>query len=284
MKLLENFIDEEITMSHSLLENIKLLLIDIDGVVIKGSSPIEGAAEGIRKLRENGARTMIITNNSTRSRETLVQWLRRTGIEVGIEDILATAYCAAQYVLKLGLEKVYIIGESGLIDEFKHANLKIINDDTEDCDAVVVGLDRNYNYDKLTTAFKLIRKGAKFIATNKDASLPQEKDEIPGAAAMVSSLEGCTFKRPIVLGKPNTYLMRLALKMTGYNVRECGIVGDRPETDMAMAKRGGCLGILVLTGIATSRRLDDYLIHQRPDMIYSSLLELAEEYETAKRR
>ena len=266
-------------MKNKLLENIRLFLLDIDGVIITGNSLIEGAVEGIGILQRSGARTLFLTNNSTRSRKTLVEWLKEVGIELEVEDILTTAYCAAQYVSNLGLKTVYIIGEKGFVDEFIEARLKVENEDAAECDAVVVGMDRNYNYHKLTTGFKLIQRGAKFIATNTDASLPTEKGETPGAGAMVGSLQGCTYKKPIVLGKPNTYLMKLALKITNSTIQECAIVGDRPETDMAMARKGGCLGIIVLTGVASLKRCEDYLVNQKPHLIYSSLLELAQEYE-----
>lgn len=271
-------------MKNEALKNIKLFLLDIDGVIVKGSTPIEGVPEGIKILHRNGARTIFLTNNSTRSRRMLIQWFKDVGIDVESEDILPSSYGAAQYVLKLGLKTVYVIGENGLLEELTEAGLKIVAEDAEDCDAVVVGLDRNYNFSKLTTGFKLIKKGAKFIATNVDATLPLENGEIPGAGAMVGSLKGCTDKRFVLLGKPNAYLMKLALEITENKSSECAIVGDRPETDMAMARRGGCLGIIVLTGIANQRQREDYPVNQRPDLIYPSLQELARVYENIHKR
>jgi len=270
-------------MKAGALGKIRLFLLDIDGVIVKGNTPIEGVAEGIETLRRNGARTLFLTNNSTRSRRTLVQWFKAAGVNVTSEELLPSSYCAAQYVLAQGLKTVYIIGEKGLVEECTQAGLKIVDEDAEDCDAVVVGLDRNYNYGKLTAGFRLIRNGARFIAANMDSTLPLENGEIPGAGAMVGSLRGCTGKRAVLLGKPNAYLMKLALKMTGNKVSECAIVGDRSETDMAMAHRGGCLGIIVLTGVANHKRCEDYPADQRPDLIYPSLLELAKEYERTRK-
>lgn len=266
-------------MIRTLLKNVKLFLIDIDGVVFKGNTLIENAEDAVNILQRNGVRTIFVTNNSTRSRNDLVHRLRAAGINVDSEDILTTAYCATQYVLALGLETTYIIGEKGLFEEFMAAGLTIVSENFERCDAVVVGMDRNYNYRKLATAFKFIQTNAKFIATNTDATLPTERGEIPGAGAMVSSLEGCTQKKPIVIGKPNTYLMKLALERAKLPVKDCVVVGDRPETDIAMARKGGCLGIIVLTGVTNKKRRNEYPIHQKPDLIYSSLLELSKEYE-----
>jgi len=270
-------------MKNEVLEKIRLFLIDIDGVIVKGDTPIEGVAEGIGILRRNGARTLFLTNNSTRSRRTLIQWFKDAGIDTAAEDMFPSSYLAAQYVFNSGLKTVYIIGEKGLLEEFTKAGLKIVTENVEDCDAVVVGLDRDFNYSKLTKGFSLIRNGARFIAANTDATLPLEKGEIPGAGAMVGSLKGCTGKRPILLGKPNTFLVKLALDMTGNKVSECAIVGDRPDTDMAMARKGGCVGIIVLTGVANKKYCKDYPADQRPDLIYPSLLELTKDYENARK-
>lgn len=266
------------------LSGVKLFLLDLDGVVVRGSTPIEGAAEAIQMLRRSGVELIFTTNNSTRSREELADLLRGTGIDVKLEDLLTTAYSAAQYALGRGWRRVYLIGERGLCEECVNAGLEVVDGDDDACDVVIVGLDRGFTYKKLKAAMKHILRGAEFIATNTDSTLPTEAGEIPGAGAMVSSLEVCSRRKPLlVLGKPNTYLMDLALKRTRRRMEECCIVGDRPETDIAMAKRVGCLGVLVLTGVANSDKRDKYPPTQRPDLIFPSLIGLARCYEASRR-
>lgn len=266
----------EVTIS---LGDVKLFLIDLDGVVIKGSSPIKGAVEAVKLLRGTGARLMFPTNNSTRSRVELTGLLKKVGINVPIEDLITTAYCAAQYALDKSWKRVYLIGERGLHEECEAAGLTVVDEDDEVCDGVMVGLDRDFTYKKLTAALKFLQRGAVFVATNTDSTLPTEKGEIPGAAAMVAGLEACSKEKPIiVLGKPNTHLLELALERTGQSLDVCCVVGDRPETDIATARNAGCLSILVLTGVATQESREAYPSHQRPDLIFTTLLNAARQY------
>ena len=268
--------DFEVTTS---LGDVKLFLIDLDGVVIKGSSPIKGAAEAVKLLRGTGARLMFPTNNTTRSRVELTGLLKKVGINVPIEDLITAAYCAAQYALNKGWKRVYLIGERGLHEECYAAGLTVVEEDDEVCDGVMVGLDRGFTYKKLTAALKFLQRGATFVATNTDSTLPTETGEIPGAAAMVAGLEACSKEKPvIVLGKPNTHLLELALERSGQSLDACCVIGDRPETDIAAARNAGCLSILVLTGVATQESQKAYPQYQRPDLIFRTLIDVARQY------
>ncbi len=269
-------------MGVNALQRVKVFLLDVDGVVIIGRTPIPGAAEGLRILKKCGTQVRLLTNNSTRSKEALAQALKEVGIEVGTDDLITSSYGAAKYLVSNHLKSAYVVGEKGLIEELKEAGITIVGPDAKHCDAVVVGLDRGLTYEKLATAFRLIRGGAKFVATNADATLPTEEGEIPGAASAVFALQASLKRRPLILGKPNAYLAKLALRETGVRVEACAVVGDRWETDIAMARKSGCLGIIVLTGVASSTRVEDYPDRFRPDMIYPSLLDLARAYERVR--
>lgn len=271
-------------MNKDRLEGLELFLLDVDGVVILGRTPIKGAADGIQTLRDSGARVMLLTNNSTRSRRVLAKELKAASIEVEAEDIITSAYAATRYVQSKGMRRAYVVGERGLIDELADGGIEMVGEDAKDCDVVLVGLDRALTYKKLATAFRLIRGGARFVATNADATLPTEMGEIPGAASMVHALEASLGKRPIILGKPSPFMARLALKDAGVAGGQCGIVGDRYETDMAMARRVGCVGILVLTGVASLEEAEGYPAKYRPDLVYPSLSALAEEYKRTRIR
>jgi 4-nitrophenyl phosphatase len=264
------------------LGDVKFFLLDLDGVIMKGNTPIVGAAAAVSLLRQSNAELMFTTNNSTRSRKVLKTWLKTAGIKVEFDDLITTAYCTAQYVKTQGWKRVYVIGENGLKCECMDAGITLIDEDASYCEAVIVGLDRTFTYKKLAAALSFIQKGAYFIATNTDATLPTEKTELPGAGAMVSSVIACSKREPLIIGKPNIYLLDLALERSSHRIDECCIVGDRPETDMAMAKKAGCLGILVLTGVSTKDEIDDYLSLQRPDMIFPNLLNLALQYQKNK--
>jgi len=252
--------------------------VDIDGVIVRGKSPIPGASEAIRELRAKGAKIIFVTNNSTRSRIEHANNLTNHGISVKADDIISTSYCAAKYAQENGLKTAYIVGEEGLEDELDRVNIQIFNENVKRVDAVIVGMDRALTYNKLATAHRLITGGAKFIATNTDATYPIENGEAPGAGAMIAAIQVSVGRPPIILGKPNPFILNLALKEAHISVNNCAVIGDRPETDIAMANRGGCVGILVLTGISVSSNPLDYSEDNRPTLIYKSLAELAIKY------
>jgi len=268
---------------HSALRNVILFLVDVDGVIIKGRTQIPGAPQAIEALRRHGATVIFVTNNASRSRISLAQELCEIGIGAAPEQTLTTAYLAAKHLLTTDARRIFMVGEAGLREELTKAGLTIVGDDAEDCDAVVVGIDRGFTYRKMASANRFIREGAEFIATNTDATLPTERGEDPGAGAIVASIAKCTGRRPTIMGKPSPNLVKMALDMTGKKLRQTAVVGDRPETDMAMARRSGCLGILLLTGVSTHRRREGYPVRQRPHMIFSSLQELAKYADTRRR-
>lgn len=268
--------------AHGALRNLELFLVDIDGVIVKGRTPILGAAQAVDVLRSNGAIVIFVTNNASRSRASLSRELNEIGIAVDPDQTLTTAYLTAKYLVTVGARTIYVIGEAGLREELKGVGLTIVPGEAEKCDVVVVGIDRDFTYRKMAEANRFIRRGARFIATNTDATLPTEEGEEPGAGAAVASIATCTGRKPTILGKPSPNLVRMALQMTGKALRQTAVVGDRPETDIAMARKAGCLGILLLTGVSTRSRCGAYPRGQRPDMIFHSLRELAMAYGDAR--
>lgn len=267
--------------TRNILRNVTLFLVDVDGVIVKGRTQIPGATKAIEDLRGHGATVIFVTNNASRSRTSLAQELRDIGIEAAPEQTLTTAYLAARHLQTTDARRIFMVGEAGLREELTKAGLTVVGGDAEDCDAVVVGIDRDFTYGKMASANRFIREGVEFIATNTDATFPTERGEDPGAGAIVASIARCTGRRPTIMGKPSPNLVRMALEMTGERLRQTAVVGDRPETDMAMARRSGCLGILLLTGVSTHRRREEYPVGQRPHLIFSSLQELAESYEVS---
>ena len=260
------------------LDGVKVFLIDMDGVVKRGKAVIPGAREAVSTIRRRGARVFFVTNNSARTRASLMHELRDLGITVELDQVLTSSYCAATHLHSLNIGTVYVVGEPGLKDELKEAGLNLIDESNPGCDAVVVGIDRDFTYRKMDAARRFIVNGAVYVATNTDATFPTERGEQPGAGAVVAGISVSSGRQPVIVGKPNDMMMRLALQGTKCSPKECAVVGDRPETDVAMARRGGCIAVLVLTGVASSPELDRYPSEFRPDVILPSLAEVARSY------
>jgi HAD superfamily hydrolase (TIGR01457 family) len=247
---------------------MKAYILDLDGVIHRGSNPIDGAVDAVNRLRDR-AKVLFLTNNSTMSRRVVAARLEAAGIRCGGGDVITAGYAAAVYIRKrYGASTVYPIGEAGLIEELELQGHAI----SEDSEFVVVGLDRDLSYEKLRIGLRNIADGAKFIATNTDPVRPTEDGFVPGAGAIVCALETASGQSPLVIGKPNQPIMDIVLDHLGLDVSECVVVGDRLDTDILAGIRCGMKTVLVLTGVETRESLERSDI--KPDCVVGSITEL----------
>jgi 4-nitrophenyl phosphatase len=245
-------------------------ILDLDGVVYLGKNIIPGAYEAINHLRDAGRRVIFLTNNSTRSRESVASRLESLGIGCNGSDVITSAYAASVYIKEqYGPSTVYCIGEPGLLEELEQEGHTIAE---QDVDKVLVGLDKEFNYHKLKLGLDNLRAGAGFIATNTDALLPTESGFLPGAGSMVAALKAASGKDPIVIGKPNKPIMDVLLKEYGLKREECVMIGDRLETDILAGINAGMRTVLVLTGASGIKDIE--LSGIQPDTILDSLVDL----------
>ena len=243
-------------------------ILDLDGVIYRGSNLIDGAVDAVNRLQDR-AKVLFLTNNSTRGRASVAARLEAAGIRCEVGDVITAGYAAAVYIRKrYGACTVYPIGEAGLIEELKAEGHVI----SEDARFVVVGLDRDFSYEKLRIGLQNITNGAKFIATNTDPVLPTEDGFVPGAGAIVRALETASGKLPLVIGKPNQPIMDIVIDHLGLDVSKCTVVGDRLDTDILAGTRCGMRTVLVLSGVETRGSLERSDIE--PDLVIGSIKEL----------
>ncbi|MGC9443566.1 MAG: HAD-IIA family hydrolase [Candidatus Methanospirareceae archaeon] len=252
-------------------KDLKALVIDLDGTVYRGTAIIPGADEAINTLCD-AYDLYFLTNNSTRSRKEFLRRLADLGIATCAEQQLITSgYAAATYIHdQYPGSCVYVIGEQGLIDEIRGQHLTIC--DEEDCDCVLVGLDKAFSYTKLHNALQFLLQGAVFIATNTDPFLVTSTGIKPGAGAIVAAIETASGKHPFVTGKPGSFMSELILSIINVKPHEILIVGDNLATDILMGIENGMRTALVLTGASTKNNLETSPI--RPDIVVDSLAEL----------
>ncbi len=236
-----------------LLYDVRALVVDLDGVVWLGGSPIRENTEALRRLIECGYRVVFLTNNSARSRRAYSLALAELGLEVDPGLVVTSGYSASLWLKrKLGRARVYPVGEEGLVEELvMEGHLVLGYSSSITANAVVVGLDRNLTYGKVEAALAALAKGALFVATNRDHVLPTESGPKPGAGAIVSMLETASRRRiDFDAGKPNPWILEIAMKAAGVQEpREVAVIGDRLDTDVEMARRAGAVPVLVLTGL-----------------------------------
>jgi len=254
-------------------------VFDLDGVIYRGTEPQPHARELVSALRSQGHLVRFYTNNSALSRRAYSEKLERLGIPTPVEEIMTSSYATALYFVEKNAagKTVYRIGEQGLYEELQAVGMKVIYDmDEPDAhiDYVVVGIDREFNYSKLTRAMRAILDGAGFIATNGDTRYPVENTVVPGNGCLVAAVKTATSVEPFLVGKPHTYALDKILELAG-STPECAImVGDNLATDIAVGNRAGLHSVLVLTGLSTREDAAKAVGDMKPDRIIDTLAEL----------
>jgi NagD protein len=250
----------------------KGFLIDMDGVIYRGSELIPGAAEFIASLQRLRIPFMFLTNNSQRTRRDVATKLTRMGVPVEDKHIFTCAMATARF---LASQKphgtAYVIGEGGLLNAL-HSNGYAVVDKSPDY--VVVGEGRTLTFEMLEQAVQMVLDGAKLIATNLDPNCPTMSGTRPGCGAIVSLIEKATGIQAFSVGKPSPVMMRQARKELGMATSETIMVGDTMETDILGGVQMGYRTILVLSG---GTRREDLAKHAfQPDMVVNSVGDLDE--------
>ncbi len=260
-------------MTKTLQGRFKALLLDMDGVLYRGNSALPGAAALFPALRAANLSFILLTNNATLTSQEFTQKLTRMGISVEPDLILTSSGATAEYLAREYPQGggVYVVGSASLIS--KVTTPKGFHAEEGQPDFVVVGLDYELNYKRLQKACTAIMRGAHFIATNTDLTIPVEGGELwPGAGSIVAAIEACSGVAPTVIGKPNAYMAQVALEKLGISNTEALCVGDRLETDIACGSRAGIPTALLLTGV--SKREDIPVAEAAPDYIFDDLAAL----------
>ena len=222
------------------------VICDIDGVVYRGERLIPGSDLALRRLRDAGATVHFATNNSTKSTLTVSEKLTRiTGVDFDPGSIVTSSQ-AAVHLLGPDPGLVMVLGSEGIVSALADAGIEM-TDDPLDAKALLVGLDFDLSYDRLSRAADAVRYGARFIATNTDPTYPVAEGLLPGGGAMVAAVQVTTGVVPEVAGKPHAP-MRALLRAKG--IEEAWVIGDRVDTDIALARaETDWTSILVLTGV-----------------------------------
>ncbi len=247
-------------------------LIDMDGVLYRGTEVIPGAASFLSQLRQRDIPFRLLTNNSQRTRRDVMAKLARMGIEVGEEHVFTSAMATARFLAKQTPGgTAFVIGEGGLLTALHQNGYAVVDHHP---DYVVVGEGRTFNLELVEAAVRMITEGAKLIATNLDPNCPTQNGLRPGCGAMVGLLEIATGVKAFSVGKPSAVMMRAARKELGLSTEETTIIGDTMETDILGGVQLGFHTVLVLSGGTRREELQCYAY--RPDVVVESLAELSQ--------
>ena len=260
-----------------------VVIFDLDGVLYRGNETIPDAPDCVSGLRNHGIATGFLTNNASRTRESVVERIAKHGIDAAIDEVMTSGEATARYLKDKGFSgrRIYTIGQDGLIETLERYGLNVDIEDVGDpCDFVVVGWDRGITFNKIARAqHEILVNKATLIATNRDAMFPAEGGSVlPGAGAMVAAVETASNAIAEVIGKPKTYSLKYLIDdlIEGVEVSKDSIwvVGDRLDTDIVCGNSYGAKTVCVTTGISTRAEAEQAEGLSKPDYIIDSLCEL----------
>lgn len=261
--------------SASFLKDIRAMMIDIDGTLIRGDQALPGMVEFFEFMNHNRIKFQVASNNATKTIETYQKKIASFGADLTVENVLTCSTVTALYLQeKYPAGKVYMIGQAGLNEALTNAGIEIVDDFHGKVDAVVVGGDYELTYNKLKYASLYIQQGALFIGTNPDLLYPTDEGLVPECGMTLVALETATEVKPLIMGKPNHFMFELGMKKMSVQPKETAMLGDRLETDIEGGKIAGMKTILIETGV--DNRESTITKGIIPDLVVSNLQELVD--------
>lgn len=230
-----------------MMNRYKAYCLDLDGTVYRGTEVVPEAAVFIRKLQDKGIEPFYVTNNASMTQEQLKKKLMGFGVLAREENIISSAVAAAKYIKRWYPDKtVYMIGSDGVEQALAQEGIQRV---PKDADIVLMGMDRDINYEKLAQACLEVRKGAVFLSTNKDLAFPSERGFLPGNGAFTKLVSASADVNPIFIGKPEKHMLETIMHDFGLQKEEMVMVGDNYDTDIMAGLALGIDTIHVNTGV-----------------------------------
>ena len=253
------------------LSRVKCFLLDMDGTFYLGDKLIEGSLDFLEALKRTGRTARFLTNNSSKSASVYKKKLEKMGVPEEYRDVMSSGHATVHYCQKMFPgKKCYLLGNPMLTEEMVSMGLDIVEDDP---DYVIVAFDTTLDYAKMCKVCDYIREGKPYIATHPDFNCPTETGFIPDMGAIMAFIEASTGRKAdVIVGKPHRGIVDEALARTGFGLDEMAMVGDRLYTDVATGVNHGMMGILVLSGEATMKDVEESDV--KPDLIFGKLADM----------
>jgi NagD protein len=248
-------------------------LMDMDGVLVHEEHAIPGADRFLARLGETDTPFLVLTNNSIYTRRDLAARLAASGLDVPEEAIWTSALATARFLEEQRPGgSAYVIGEAGLTTALHTAGYTLTD---REPDYVILGETRTYSFERITRAIRLVANGARFIATNPDATGPTPDGPLPATGSVAALITRATGVEPYYVGKPNPLMMRSALNAIDAHSETTAMIGDRMDTDVISGLEAGLQTILVLTGLTTRAEAERF--PYRPSRVVDSIADLVGE-------
>lgn len=256
------------------LEQIDAVFLDLDGTIYLGGELIEGALEFLQRCDERGVKRYFLSNNSSRSVKQYVKKLHGFGIPAAEDDVLLSTHDLLSWLASHSINKTWLIGTEGMREMLEEKGIETRSKNPQ---YVVLGYDTEIDYEKIAQASIFLHKGVPLVASHPDMVCPSPDGGLPDVGAYLAMLKVTTGVDPEhITGKPNAGMILHKIEALGLDPARCAMVGDRLYTDLAMATRAGCVGVLVLSGEATMEDVAQLPegAEQQPSVIVKSVDEL----------
>ncbi|MFL2948811.1 MAG: HAD-IIA family hydrolase [Candidatus Poseidoniaceae archaeon] len=256
------------------LNGIEAVFLDLDGTIYLGGDLIDGAMDFLARCDQKGVARYFLSNNSSRSVTQYLKKLEGFGIPATAEEILLSTHDLLAWLNKQGVTETWAIGTEGMCEMMEAVGIATRSKKPQ---YVVLGYDTEINYEKIATGSIHLHAGVPLVASHPDMVCPSPDGGLPDVGAYLAMLKVTTGVDPVhITGKPNAGMILHKIEALGLDPAKCAMVGDRLYTDIAMATRAGCVGVLVLSGEATRDDVADLPdgAEQHPTLIVESVDEL----------
>ena len=256
-----------------MLQDVKLFLLDMDGTVYLGNTPIAGALEGVERLRASGKKICFVTNNSSRNKQEYIKKLANMGFQISEDEIFSSSDATIRYLKKhYPQRKTLLIGTKGLEAEFVEQGICLTD---ENCDVAVLGYDTTLTYEKLCKLTSALSCGVPFVATHPDVNCPAEGAYLPDVGSFLALLKASTGRSPdVICGKPFRPMADAIREKFCLQPQEIAMVGDRLSTDLLFGIENGFQSVLVLSGETDAAAYRAF--GKRADAVFPSVKEMAD--------
>lgn len=252
--------------------SIQSWLTDMDGVLVKEGEAIPGAADFLERLNQKGQPFLVLTNNSIYTRRDLSARLANAGLDVPEDRIWTSALATAKFLNdQVPNASAHVIGEAGLTTALHEIGFTLTSTAP---DFVVLGETRTYSFESITTAIRLIAKGARFIATNPDATGPSPDGPLPATGSVAALITKATGISPYFVGKPNPIMFRSAMNRIEAHSESTAMIGDRMDTDVVAGIEAGLDTFLVLSGSTDRDEIAEF--PYRPKHVVESIADIVD--------
>lgn|SRR3712207_128847 len=256
------------------LRNKICFLFDLDGTIYLSDHLIPGAIDLLAELRKQGKYFAFITNNSSSAKKQYLEKFRRLGIEVSAKEVLTSTDATLRYLKLQNMKKIVLSATPEVEKEFEEAGFVVIKERGLEADCVVLTFDTSLTYEKIWTVYDYLVKGIPYVASHPDYLCPLKTGFKPDVGSFISLFQTACHREPLIIGKPNHYMIDEAVDRFGISKEEMVIVGDRLYTDIRTGLQSGVTAIAVLSGETTADMLET--AEDKPDYVFPSVKEIFE--------